>query len=592
MVRAGSSTIRARTCACRITSRPARWPAAWPISTTPVWPSSRCFRPGATASGGKNHRTFVPNACVFVFYVSTLRRNQRDNRPVTLSRFLAFAAAAGLLAASCGSAVVATPLGRALVPGPHDKGVIPSLEIEDVRGDDTAPRRVDVIEPSLSYDVAPRRLEPLAPPPAAKVLLGPLPFISQTANNCGPASVAEVLGFWGINRAQAEVQSVLRGDGNPYGMTPGGVPGYAASLGMDVVMGTSGTQDLLKELLRAGFPVIVNQTVSLSDLTFHYRPIEGFDDELGVFIASDPLIGPEHPISYAEFDRDWAYTGNRFMVIHPPDKGDALNAALAAGKWDPAHAEGGGAAIPWSVPGGGPAPVTAPVLSGKALPSGAYVGPVKVGFRATDQSGFGIASTTYSVDKQPARLYRGDFTIAEPGQHVLTFYSVNFSGSREASKTAEISIVDPNAPAPAASEAPRPPAQPSARAAPTAAAPASPSPAPNGPPARDMPAGGYAICPLYDQFKASKAGSSVAINIRLCDASGKNLSSPSVQLKIQSLLGPPTGIKPPAPSPFRYDAGLDGYQAIQPGGTAQGTYALYFTAGSDPAVHMVQFRIG
>src|SRR5260370_40734474 len=46
--------------------------------------------------------------------------------------------------------------------------------------------------------------------------LGPLINIPQTWNNCGPASVAEVLAYWGISRTQGEVQAVLRADGNPH----------------------------------------------------------------------------------------------------------------------------------------------------------------------------------------------------------------------------------------------------------------------------------------------------------------------------------------------------------------------------------------
>jgi len=167
------------------------------------------------------------------------------------------------------------------------------------------------------------------------------------------------------------------------------------SLGLDVLLGTAGTADVIKELLRAGFPVIVNQTVSDVDLEFHYRPLEGFDDERGVFISSDPLIGPEHPISYAEFERVWGYTGHRFIVVYPPDKNDLLNAALNAGKWDAAYVESGGQAQPWSVPGaGGPSPVTTPLAAGKPLAAGWYPAPLRVGFKATDQSGFGVASTT------------------------------------------------------------------------------------------------------------------------------------------------------------------------------------------------------
>src|SRR5207253_1156205 len=102
--------------------------------------------------------------------------------------------------------------------------------------------------------------------------LGPLEFISQTVNNCGPASIAEVLHFWGINRSQDEVQSAVRGS-DPYGMTPATVPAYAQSLGMEVFIAGNGGTDLLKALIANGFPVIANQTVSLNDPTFHFRPI-------------------------------------------------------------------------------------------------------------------------------------------------------------------------------------------------------------------------------------------------------------------------------------------------------------------------------
>jgi hypothetical protein len=388
------------------------------------------------------------------------------------SRPLLLVTLVGLLAASCNSAVVTTPYGQAIAPPRIEHHVssdlalaavttaVPSLAPEAelapdpaILAYDVAPRRLPSTEVTqhpnaLAYDVAPRRLDPDpgagATPPltAAKALLGPLPFISQTANNCGPASVAEVLAFWGINRGQAEVQSVLRGDGNPYGMTPAGVPSYVSSLGLDALLGTAGTAGLMKELLRAGFPVIVNQTVSNANLELHYRPIEGFDDERGVFIASDPLIGPQYAISYAEFEQDWVYTGHRFMVVYPPNKLDALNAALAAGKWDAAYAEGAGQAQSWSVASSGPQPVTSPVMAPPPATGDWYTGPVKIAFKATDQSGFGVANTSYSIDKQPAQLYRGEFTIKDAGKHTLTFRSVNFSGSREPDKTAEIDIDD------------------------------------------------------------------------------------------------------------------------------------------------------
>jgi len=165
--------------------------------------------------------------------------------------------------------------------------------------------------------------------------LGPLIYIRQTLNNCGPSSVAEVLDYWGIHKSQAEVQAVLRADGNPNGMAPFGIPAYARSLGMSALIGAGGTDAVIKTLVSNGFPVIVSQWVSLSDHYGHYRPIEAYDDSRGVFLSSDPYLGPNHAISYDEFDQMWANSNNRFYVLYPPAKQAQLSSLLASTGWDP-----------------------------------------------------------------------------------------------------------------------------------------------------------------------------------------------------------------------------------------------------------------
>jgi peptidase C39-like protein len=184
--------------------------------------------------------------------------------------------------------------------------------------------------------------DPAQPPasatPPAKAALGPLEFISQTMSNCGPASVAEVLDFWGIHKSQGEVQAVLRADGNPNGMSPFGLPSYVRGLGMAALMGAGGNDALVKGLVSSGFPVIVSQWVSLSDHYGHYRPIEAYDDARGVFVSSDPYLGANHAIGYDEFDKIWASANNRFYVIYPPAMGPRLKAVITAQGWDPASA--------------------------------------------------------------------------------------------------------------------------------------------------------------------------------------------------------------------------------------------------------------
>ncbi len=149
--------------------------------------------------------------------------------------------------------------------------------------------------------------------------LGPLVFISQTLNNCGPASVAEVLDYFGVHKTQAQVASVLRPTLPDYGMSLYGVPFYAESVGMKTLGGVGASDDLLKVLISNGIPVIVSDLVSPQERIRHFRPIDGYDDAQGYFIGSDPYLGPNHKITYAEFDEIWKVSQNQFIAVFPPD---------------------------------------------------------------------------------------------------------------------------------------------------------------------------------------------------------------------------------------------------------------------------------
>lgn len=171
-------------------------------------------------------------------------------------------------------------------------------------------------------------------PARASGQLGPLVNIPQTWNNCGPASVAEVLAYWGISRTQANVQAVLRADGNPRGMAPYAVPAYARGLGLRALLGIAGSERLVKLLVTNGFPIIVSQYVSPADHVGHYRPIQAYDNGAGIFLSSDPYLGQNHQIDYSSFDAIWKSTNRRFMLLYPPGKQQLLDRVLAAAGWD------------------------------------------------------------------------------------------------------------------------------------------------------------------------------------------------------------------------------------------------------------------
>lgn len=360
-----------------------------------------------------------------------------------------------LLTVSCGSSTrtpISLPLGGAIAPAPEE---LPLSTGGDMDLDDASselPKPPSVIrapDAPLSWSPSPSAAPPAAvptaavPPPLPRSATLSLAFISQSVNNCGPASVGEVLSFWGFQRTQDELQAVLRGS-NSYGMTPATVPGYVQTLGLELLVAAGGSDALLKSLLNHGFPVIANQMVSLSDHEFHFRPINGFDDDREAFISTDPLLGPGLVIPYRNFDQLWAPTGDRFIVIFPPEKQEAFNQALAAAHWDPAASEHADAPVGGMVDTTPPRTTATIWAAGKPVLPKAPIwssSPLVVGLVAQDDpGGVGVASLSYSVDGGPSQLYSSPIQFLTTGQHTLAFQATDYAGNRERPQTMALGI--------------------------------------------------------------------------------------------------------------------------------------------------------
>lgn len=146
---------------------------------------------------------------------------------------------------------------------------------------------------------------PTPTPLPDSALLGPMNYQPQTYNNCGPCSIAILLGYYDHWITQHDVNEYVSAgpalcDFADY------VPQYQL-MARAYQPSSSHDQNLLlaiRRLLANRVPVIVIQRLEPDSSIGHYRVIRGYDDVTEEFISDDPLQskGPEYRIPYDVFD--------------------------------------------------------------------------------------------------------------------------------------------------------------------------------------------------------------------------------------------------------------------------------------------------
>jgi tetratricopeptide (TPR) repeat protein len=192
--------------------------------------------------------------------------------------------------------------------------------------------------PPPSTDQAPRTPTPTLPPLPASVALDPPEWEKQDWNNCGPATLALGLRYFGWEGDQYNISDLLKPDRGDKNVNVEELVYYvrnrAGWLGMDFRVG--GTLEQVKRFLAAGYPVIVEKGFVLDEndggggWAGHYLLLTGYDDGKGVFITQDTNKGPDRIVTYAELDEGWKAFNRVFLYLYPVEQYPAIEALLGA----------------------------------------------------------------------------------------------------------------------------------------------------------------------------------------------------------------------------------------------------------------------
>ncbi len=163
--------------------------------------------------------------------------------------------------------------------------------------------------------------------PSTELLTG-FTYIQQDWNNCGPANITMALSYYGWRENQAYAASFLRPAREDKNVSPGELVNFVNEQSqVRAITRIGGDLDLLKDLLAARFPVIVETggtNFEGYDWLGHYQTLVGYDDLEGVFYVFDSWLGNGEGAgrkeSYSYLDGNWKHFNRAFIVVYEQER--------------------------------------------------------------------------------------------------------------------------------------------------------------------------------------------------------------------------------------------------------------------------------
>lgn len=180
---------------------------------------------------------------------------------------------------------------------------------------------------------------PLYAPAAPAALLSGVRHEWQTWNNCGPATLAMNLSYFGSPLTQREIGAMLRPYPDDKNVSPYELVSFAQGQGYRAVELVNGDDDLLRTLVSNGIPVLLEtwHEPEPGNGLGHYRLLVGYDDSQRQWTLYDSydtagLISAESyagiRMEYARLAAWWKIFNRAFVLVYPPEQEPTVAAIL------------------------------------------------------------------------------------------------------------------------------------------------------------------------------------------------------------------------------------------------------------------------
>lgn len=227
----------------------------------------------------------------------------------------------------------------------HPKGTLPTADAADAKAAQAPfwmPDLMGTQTESGSATEVVQTKQVTTPLPASTIL--PAPTFDprkdyQDWNNCGPATLALALRFWGWQGDQFTISEVVRPKRQDKNVNIDELVGYvnASAAGLQAEVRVGGDQPLLEKLIAGGYPVVIEESFRVEKPAWpgddqwagHYLLLTGYDEQSQLFTAQDSYYGPDRLTPYADVAENWQAFNHVYLVIFPKDDLQKVQTLLA-----------------------------------------------------------------------------------------------------------------------------------------------------------------------------------------------------------------------------------------------------------------------
>lgn len=254
---------------------------------------------------------------------------------------------AGVTAASSGTDPQSVEGGRGAIPPIAARAPLPAPAVANRPA--TAVQQAEVVLPTPTPEstLYPTPLPsptpaPLHRPALPSVHLSGLRHFWQTWNNCGPATLAMNLSYYGSTLDQAAIGGALRTHEDDKNVLPEELAAFARSQGLRSEVRVNGSPELMRTFLSNGIPVLIETWLEEepNDGMGHYRLLVGYDDLSQRWIAYDSYVrGPRVNLlgsyagiylPYEQTAEWWKVFNHTYVLIYPTEQTSLVQSILGA----------------------------------------------------------------------------------------------------------------------------------------------------------------------------------------------------------------------------------------------------------------------